>query len=70
MLKNLGVFGEPIDVVLTEDHLAVDDDIENSSGSFDKSGVDLAVIMDRGGQTGRLGFVVSLHAVGDRNLHR
>jgi hypothetical protein len=68
--KNFVVFGEPIDVVFAEDHLAVDDDIEDSSGAFDQSGVDLAVILDRGGQTGRLGFVVSLHAVGDRNLHR
>ena len=70
MPENLVVLGEAVDVVLAEDHLAVDDDIEDSSGAFDQSGVDLAVILDRGGQTGRLGFVVSLHAVGDRNLHR
>jgi phosphoenolpyruvate synthase/pyruvate phosphate dikinase len=64
------VFGEPIDVVFAEDHLAVDDDIEDASCAFDQSGVDLAVILDCGGQTGRLGFVVSLHAVGDRDFHR
>jgi len=68
--KNLGVFGKPIDVVFAEDHLPVDDDIEYSTGALDQSGLDLAVILDCGGQTGRLGFVVSLHAVGDRNLHR
>ena len=69
MAENLVVFGESVDRVLAEDHLAVDDDVEDTTGTLDELGVDSAVVLDRGGQTGRLGLVVSLHAVGDRNLH-
>ena len=69
LAEDLVVFGEPINGVLAEDHLAVNDDVEDASAALDHLGVDTAVVLDRGGQTGRLGFVVSLHAVGDRNLH-
>jgi hypothetical protein len=67
--EDLVVLGETVDVVLAEDHLAVDHDVKDASSTLDQSRLDTAVVLDRGGQTGRLGFVVSLHAVGDRNLH-
>jgi hypothetical protein len=67
--ENLVVLGEAVDVVLAEDHLAVDHDVENPASTLDQRRLDTAVVLDRGGQTGRLGLVVSLHAVGDRNLH-
>ena len=69
MPENLVVLGEAVDVVLAEDHLAVAHDVENPASTLDQRRLDTAVVLDRGGQTGRLGLVVSLHAVGDRNLH-
>ena len=69
LTENLVVFGETVDSVLAENHVAVDDNVENAPGSFDERGVDIAVIFDCGGQTGRLGFIVSLHAVGDGDFH-
>ncbi len=63
--ENLVVFGKPIGLVFAEDHLAVDDDVKDSACAFDEIRVNTTVILDCGGQTGRLGFVVSLHAVGD-----
>ena len=65
LAEDLVVFGESVDGVLAEDHFAVDDDVEYSAGARNELGVDAAVVLDRGGQTGRLGLVVSLHAVGD-----
>ena len=63
------MFREAVDVVFAEDHLAVGHDVKDPSSTLDQRRLDTAVVLDRGGQTGRLGFVVSLHAVGDRNLH-
>ena len=59
------MFGESVHFVFTEDHRSVDDDVKDAATAFDESGVDTTVILDCGGQTGRLGLVVSLHAVGD-----
>ena len=59
------MFGESVHVVFAENHLSIDDDVKDAATAFDESGVDTTVILDCGGQTGRLGFVVSLHAVGD-----
>ena len=63
------MFGETVDSMLAEDHVAIDDNVENTAGPLDECGVDIAVIFDCGGQTGRLGFIVSLHAVGDGDFH-
>lgn len=63
------MFGETVDSMLAEDHIAIDDDVENTAGSFDERGVDIAVIFDCSGQTGRLGFIVSLHAIRDGDFH-
>ena len=59
------MFREAVDVVLAEDHLAISHDVKDPSSTLDQRRFDTAVVLDRGGQTGRLGFVVSLHAVGD-----
>ena len=69
LAENLVVLGKSVDSVLAEDHLAVDNDVKNPTGARDERGVDVAVVLDRGGQTGRLGFVVSLHAIGDGDFH-
>ena len=58
-----------VDVVLAEDQFAIDDDVKNPTTAFDQCRVDVALVLDRSGQTGRGRKVVSLHAVGDRNLH-
>ena len=69
MVENLIVFGETVDSMLAEDHVAIDNNVENAAGPLDERGVDITVILDCGGQTGRLRFVVSLHAVGDGDFH-
>ncbi len=67
--ENLVVLGEAVDRMFAEDHLTVDHDVEDASTSLDESALDAVVILDGGGQTGRLGLVVSLHAVGDGDIH-
>ena len=57
-------------LALVPEHAAVRMDDEVATTSLDE--LDLCIgelLADRRGQTGRLGFVVSLHAVGDRNVH-
>lgn len=63
------MFGETVDSMLAEDHVAIDNNVENAAGPLDERGVDIAVIFDCGGQTGRLGLIVSLHAVRDGDFH-
>lgn len=63
------MLGETVDVVLAENQLAVDDDIKDAAGALDQRGIDVALVLDRSGQTGRSGKVVSLHAVCNRDLH-
>ena len=69
LAENLVVFWKTVDSMFAEDHVAIDDDVENTAGPLNERGVDIAVIFDCGGQTGRLGFIVSLHAVGDGDFH-
>lgn len=69
LAENLVVFWKTVDSMFAEDHVAIDDDVENPAGPLDERGVDITVIFDCGGQTGRLGFIVSLHAVGDGDFH-
>jgi len=63
------VFRETVDGVFAEDHVSVDDNVENTPCAFHQRGVDAVVGFDSGGQTGRLGFIVSLHAIGDGDFH-
>jgi hypothetical protein len=68
--EDLGVLREPPCIVLREDLPAVDDDVEDAAAPLDELGRDARLLLDRGRQTGGLRLVVSLHAVGDRDLHR
>lgn len=57
-------------LLLREDELAVEDDLELSAGTLDERGIEATRLLDLGRQTGGPGQVVSLHAVGDLELHR
>jgi hypothetical protein len=60
---------EPIDFVLAKDHFSVDDDVKNTAFALDQRGIDSGCLFNRFRQTDGCGRVVSLHAIGDRNLH-
>lgn len=47
--------------------VAVDGHLKHAARTFDHLGLDAQLLFDRGGQTGRLGVVVSHHAVFDGN---
>ena len=70
LLQNLLVSREAVGFVFAEDHLAIDDDVEDTAFAFDQRRIDSGCSFDRFRQTGGLGRVVSLHAIGNRNLHR
>jgi len=57
------------DLLLGEDELAVENDVELSAGALDERGVEATRLLDLGRQTGGPGKVVSLHAVGDLEVH-
>jgi hypothetical protein len=61
---------EPVNFVFAEDRVAIDDDIEDAAFALDQRCIDSGCLFYRFRQTGGLGRVVSLHAIGDRNLHR
>lgn len=63
------MFRKPADLMLAEDHLAVDFDIKDSAGSFDEFALYVDGVPDRCCQTGSLWRVVSHHAVGDTDFH-
>jgi len=70
-VRNLLVLREPLLRLLREDELAVDGDLEDPASRLDELDLDVGVErLQLGGQTDRLGLVVSLHAVLDRDLHR
>ena len=54
--------------LLRIDELPVDSDFKNASRAFDEPRGDTEFLLNRGGQTVRLRFVVSHHAVFDRQL--
>ena len=51
------------------DAAAIGHDVEDAASAGDQRRVDVELLFDRGRQTGGLRFVVSLHAVGDADLH-
>jgi hypothetical protein len=63
------VLGEAAGFFLAVDEAAVGDDVEDSAAAFDELGGDACFGFDCIRQTGGLGEVVSLYAVGDGNLH-
>ena len=69
-LDHLGVVREAAGLVLREDEVAVGDDVEDAAAAFDQLGLDTELALQPGLQTGGLGQVVSLHAVGDGDPHR
>ena len=57
-------------LLLAVDAAAIDHDVEDAASASDQRRVDAELLFDRGRQTGGLWFVVSLHAVGDADLHK
>lgn len=56
-------------LMFAEDQFAVDFDVKDPSGPFDKLGLDPNIICDCCCQTDSLGGVVSNDAVGDADSH-
>ena len=69
LAEHFVVFGKAVDFVLAENQLAVDDHVEHAACTLDQLGRCSTLVLDCFGQTGRGGQVVSLHAVGDRDVH-
>lgn len=63
------VLGKAADLLLAEQELIAGFHVENSAVAGDELGFDVVCFLDRGRQTGGLGEVVSLGAVGDADLH-
>jgi len=63
------VFGKAAGGLLGKEQAPVGDDVENAPGALDELGFIAGGLLDGGGQTGRLGMVISTRAVGDRNRH-
>ena len=55
--------------MLRVDELAVDVDVEDAAGTLDEERLHVERVFELGSQTGRLGLIVSLHAVGDAQVH-
>jgi hypothetical protein len=68
-VEDLPVLRVPFLGVLREDHLAVGDDVEDATVTFDQLGLDAELVLQRVRQTGGSGKVVSTYAVGDRYVH-
>jgi hypothetical protein len=54
---------------LREDQAAVEHDFELTARALDERGIDSSRLLDLRRQTGGAGKIVSLHAVGDLDLH-
>lgn len=63
------MFGESVLLVFTEDVFAIDDNVKNASLTFDQFRFGSGFFFNRVRQTGGCGQVVSLGAVGNRDLH-
>lgn len=57
-------------LLLGEHELSIDLDVEDTASTSDQRGPNVERLGKLGGQTGRLGLVVSNYAVFDRDLHR
>jgi len=69
LVEHLVVLGEAADLVLAEDEPPIRLDVEDPARTLDELGLDPELLLDRGRQTGGLGQIVSLHAIGDADLH-
>jgi hypothetical protein len=54
---------------LREDQAAIERDFELTARALDERGIDSSRLLDLRRQTGGAGKIVSLHAVGDLDLH-
>ena len=66
---DLTVVGKAVQRTLGEDQLAVDGDFKHAAARGDELAVNLERFLQLGRQTGGAGFVVSLAAVFDLDLH-
>ena len=69
LVEDLLVGGEAVRDLVVVDELAVDGDGEDAAMALFEVGGDAELFLDGGLQTGGLGEVVSLSAVGDQNVH-
>ena len=69
-VQDLVVLGKAPRLVFAVDQVSVGFDVENTALALDELGLDSEFVLDRFRQTGGLGQVVSLHAIGDRHVHR
>jgi hypothetical protein len=67
--EDLLVGGEAVGPVLRVDQPAVEGDVEHPAVPAGQGRLDAELALDGGLQTGGLGIVVSLHAVGDLDSH-
>ena len=56
--------------VLAVKELAVSLDVKNAASALDELSGDTGGVVNRGCQTGSVGFVVSLDAIGNGNAHK
>jgi hypothetical protein len=68
-VQHLRVLWETTGLVLAVNEPAVNLDVEDASGPLDKRRLDVEFVLDGGRQTGGFGVVVSLHAVGNGDVH-
>ena len=67
--NDLRVFRKPILRVLGKHYFSVNGDVKDSRTSFDQARFDLKLTGNLGLQTGGLGQIVSLTAVGNGDVH-
>ena len=63
------MFGEAVDFLFAEDAVPIDDHVEDTSFAFNQFRLGSGFFFDRVRQTDGCRFVVSLSAVGNRDLH-
>ena len=68
MVKNFVMFRKATGRLLRIDEIPVDGDFKDTSRALDEIRDDTKFLLDRGGQTVRLRFVVSHYAVFNRQL--
>lgn len=63
------ILRKPPLLVLGEYHGLVGLDIKDAAAALDQLGIDADAVLDLGRQTGSPGFIISLYAIGNRNMH-
>lgn len=68
--SDLTIVGESTQRSLRKDQLSIDDDLEDAVRTLDQLGRSFEIAVQFSRQTGGSRFVISHHAVFDRNVHR